>query len=57
MRNSDLNCSSEYKIIRFIENILKFIKNFRMILRKLINIIPNILIIVIIITRVPSKDI
>lgn len=56
MKNSNSNYSSEYKIIKFAKNILNIIQDPRMTLRKLIDIAPDILIIIIAIARVLSKD-
>lgn len=56
MRNSDLDCFSDYEIIRFIKNILDIIRDFWIILGKCINIIFNILVMVIAIARIFSRD-
>lgn len=56
MRDSDSDCSNEYKITRFAEDIPNAIRNPRTILRKLINIALNTLVIAIAIAGIPSKD-
>lgn len=57
MRDSDLDCFSEYEIIRFAEDIPDIIRDFRITLRKLINIALNTLVTAIAIARIPNKDI